>query len=110
MHFSECYCFAGSSTRCAFIDEDINKIKRILQNAHMKWLIIGMKLKIANSRLQAIKKQHKDSSVHCFNAMIDEWLMKSPKLALLVEVLRYPEINLADIAETLEGKPLTEVC
>ena len=69
----------------------------------MKWLAIGKKLKIATSQLQAIRKQHGDSSINCFNAMIDEWLKRSPELGLLVEVLRHHEIALADIAERIEG-------
>ena len=79
----------------------------MLQNAHTKWFIIGLKLKIASSRLQAIKKEHGNSSIGCFNAMLDEWLERSPEFGLLVAVLRQREINLAGIAESLEGEPLT---
>ena len=95
-----------ASSRCIYTDEDIKKIKEILQSGHMKWFVIGLKLKISSARLQAIKKQYGDSSIDCFNAMMDEWLLRSPELGLLVAVLRQREINLTDPAERLEGEQI----
>ncbi len=75
----------------------------IIQNAHLKWFAIGMKLKMPMVRLRAIRQQHGEKSTNeCFNVMIKEWLDGNPDLGLLVAELR--QRDFPDIAEKLEGK------
>ena len=89
-------------------ETDLPTIVDELYDATPKWYYIGIQLKLKISKLDSIKKDHKDIIDECFPQMIIAWLRTSnqvPKTwSTLADVLKRRCIGFGELATKIKEK------
>ena len=92
----------------ALSDKDLPTIVDELFDATPKWYNIGIQLKLKISKLDSIKKDHKDITDECFPQMIIAWLRSSSQVpktwSTLANVLKRRCIGFGELATRIEEK------
>ena len=84
--------------------KDLRTVQTKLWEARNKWFNIGLELGLTYNVLVEIRDRHRGDPSECFTHLLARWLQSSDPPATwssILEALRSPTINLAELANSM---------